>query len=313
MEKFKKYESFEINDLNTQPTENEGNNHLFLKISIILAIIIVFQIICLLFIESKIKEKNSEISNINLKKYMLDDGNKKLDRTLNEAYKTDYANDEETAKIDNEIKSKEKLTKDYIKKAEKLQKKLNNSQPLEEILNINDEKRQKMEQIKNELDVGTKIFRDEFNSKIFDSFEEVDSMKLFLKKNMKNHTNNDVNLQKCFDYDILSGKEISYDEISYAINFNENKLYLLVFQTNNFGRYGSIVTDDENHDNYLVFDLNNKNKNGFENEWMKFKLDRQSIQLFITTIREFKFENKNKEFDYLKYTNITEIELYRVY
>ena len=313
MEKFKKYESFEINDLNTQPTENEGNNHLFLKISIILAIIIVFQIICLLFIESKIKEKNSEISNINLKKYMLDDGNKKLDRTLNEAYKTDYANDEETAKIDNEIKSKEKLTKDYIKKAEKLQKKLNNSQPLEEILNINDEKRQKMEQVKNGLDIGTKKFRDEFNSKIFDSFEEVDSMKLFLKKNMKNHTNNDVNLQKCFDYDILSGKEISYDEISYAINFNENKLYLLVFQTNNFGRYGSIVTDDENHDNYLVFDLNNKNKNGFENEWMKFKLDRQSIQLFITTIREFKFENKNKEFDYLKYTNITEIELYRVY
>ena len=313
MEKFKKYESFEINDLNTQPTENEGNNHLFLKISIILAIIIVFQIICFFFIESNIKEKNSELSNINLKKYMLDDGNKKLDRTLNEAYKTDYANDEETAKIDNEIKSKEKLTKDYIKKAERLQKKLNNSQPLEEILNINDEKRQKMEQIKNGLDVGTKIFRDEFNSKIFDSFEEVDSMKLFLKKNMKNHTNNDVNLQKCFDYDILSGKEISYDEISYAINFNENKLYLLVFQTNNFGRYGSIVTDDENHDNYLVFDLNNKNKNGFENEWMKFKMDRQSIQLFITTIREFKFENKNKEFDYLKYTKITEIELYKVY
>ena len=313
MEKFKKYESFEINDLNTQPTENEGNNHLFLKISIILAIIIVFQIICFFFIESNIKEKNSELSNINLKKYMLDDGNKKLDRTLNEAYKTDYANDEETAKIDNEIKSKEKLIKDYIKKAERLQKKLNNSQPLEEILNINDEKRQKMEQIKNELDVGTKIFRDEFNSKIFDSFEEVDSMKLFLKKNMKNHTNNDVNLQKCFDYDILSGKEISYDEISYAINFNENKLYLLVFQTNNFGRYGSIVTDDENHDNYLVFDLNNKNKNGFENEWMKFKMDRQSIQLFITTIREFKFENKNKEFDYLKYTKITEIELYKVY
>ena len=314
MEKIKNYENFEVDDLQAQPTRENNKNHLFLKIGIVLAIIIVCEIIYLFVIDSKIKEKNSQISNINLKKYMLADGNKKLDRSLKDAYEKDYAYDEETAKKDNEIKSKEKLTKEFIKKARKLQKKLNNSQPLEELLEINNKTRQEIEELKNELTEGNKKFRDDFNTKIFDSFAEIDSMKLILKNNVKNLTDNDeINLNKCFNYDNENGKEIDYKEISYAINFNENKIYLLIFQTNNFGRYGSIITDNENHDNYLIFDLNNKYKDSFETEWMKFKMDRESIQLFLNTIKEFKFEKKNEQFDYNKYTNITEIELYKVY
>ena len=314
MEKIKNYENFEVDDLQAQPTRENNKNHLFLKIGIVLAIIIVCEIIYLFVIDSKIKEKNSQISNINLKKYMLADGNKKLDRSLKDAYEKDYAYDEETAKKDNEIKSKEKLTKEFIKKARKLQKKLNNSQPLEELLEINNKTRQEIEELKNELTEGNKKFRDDFNTKIFDSFAEIDSMKLILKNNVKNLTNKDeINLNKCFNYDNENGKEIDYKEISYAINFNENKIYLLIFQTNNFGRYGSIITDNENHDNYLIFDLNNKYKDSFETEWMKFKMDRESIQLFLNTIKEFKFEKKNEQFDYNKYTNITEIELYKVY
>ena len=314
MEKIKNYENFEVDDLQAQPAREDSKNHLFLKVGIVLAIIIVCEIIYLFVIDSKIKEKNSQISNINLKKYMLADGNKKLDRSLKDAYEKDYAYDEETAKKDNEIKSKEKLTKEYIKKARKLQKKLNNTQPLEELLEINNKKRQEIEELKNGLNEGNKQFRNDFNTKIFDSFEEIDSMKLIIKNNVQNLTDKDeINLNKCFNYDIANGKEIDYNEISYAVNFNENKVYLLIFQTNNFGRYGSVITDNENHDNYLIFDLNNKNKDSFEIEWMKFKMDRQSIQLFLNTIKEFKFEMKNKEFDYNKYTNITEIELYKVY
>jgi hypothetical protein len=314
MEKIKNYENFEVDDLQVQPAREDSKNHLFLKVGIVLAIIIVCEIIYLFVIDSKIKEKNTQISNINLKKYMLADGNKKLDRSLKDAYEKDYAYDEETAKKDNEIKSKEKLTKEYIKKARKLQKKLNNTQPLEELLEINNKKRQEIEELKNGLNEGNKQFRNDFNTKIFDSFEEIDSMKLIIKNNVQNLTDKDeINLNKCFNYDIANGKEIDYNEISYAVNFNENKVYLLIFQTNNFGRYGSVITDNENHDNYLIFDLNNKNKDSFETEWMKFKMDRQSIQLFLNTIKEFKFEMKNKEFDYNKYTNITEIELYKVY
>ena len=312
MEKLKNYESFDIGDLNLKKTEKEGKNHLFFKISIALGIIIIFELIYLFVIYSKTKEKNTQISNINLKKWILEDGNKKLDRTLKESYEKDYAYDEESKKKDNEIKSKDKLIKDYIKKTYKLQKKLNETQPIEEILEVNNEKRINIGQLKNALDLGKKIFKEQFNTKIIDSFGELDIIKDLIKGNIEIN-NNDINFNKCLSFDVAEGKEINYDEISYAINFNENKFYLLIFQTNNFGRYGSIITDDENNDKYLVFDMNNKRKDSFEYEWMKFKLDRQSLKLFINTIKEYKFENKNKEFDYIKYTNVTELEVYKVY
>ena len=44
---------------------------------------------------------------------MITDDNKKLDRALNEDFKMDYAYEEEIKKKDNEIKSKEKLIKDF--------------------------------------------------------------------------------------------------------------------------------------------------------------------------------------------------------
>ena len=189
---------------------------------------------------------------------------------------------------------------------------MNETQPIEEILGINNEKRINIGQLKDALDLGTKIFKEQFNTKIIDSFGELDIIKDLIKGNIEINSN-DINFNKCLSFDVAEGKEINYDEISYAINFNENKFYLLIFQTNNFGRYGSIITNDENNDKYLVFDMNNKREDSFEYEWMKFKLDRQSLKLFINTIKEYKFENKNKEFDYIKYTNVTELEVYKVY
>ena len=136
MDQKEKIENFEIDNPEDLETENIKQCHFLAKIIIGLVVIIVFQIIFLLVTHSNIKETNSNISNVNLKKYMIDDGNKKLDRTLNEDFKTDFAYDEETEKKDNEIKSKEKLIKDYKHKIRKIQRNLNNSQPIEEILQI---------------------------------------------------------------------------------------------------------------------------------------------------------------------------------
>ena len=94
----KEYENFEIDDPEYLETDKIRQYQFLAKIIIVLAIIIVFQIIYILVSYSSIKEKNSEISNINLKKYMIADGNKKLDRALNEDFKMDYAYDEETKK-----------------------------------------------------------------------------------------------------------------------------------------------------------------------------------------------------------------------
>ena len=100
MEKIKNYENFEVDDDNKDEAISKLRQyHLLAKIIIVLSVIIIFQIIYLLVIYSSIKETNADISNINLKKYMLADGNKKLDRALNEDFKKDYAYDEEKKKI----------------------------------------------------------------------------------------------------------------------------------------------------------------------------------------------------------------------
>ena len=308
MEKIKNYENFEVDDDNKDEAISKLRQyHLLAKIVIILSVIIVFQIINLLVIYSSIKETNSDISNINLKKYMLADGNKKLDRALNEDFKKDYAYDEETKKKDNEIKSKEKLIKDYKHKIKKLQKRLNNSQPIEEILEFNNDKQKKIDELKSGLTNNIKAFREQLNTKIIDSNNELDKIKSLIKDDVEMGDTNDINFHLCYSYDVTHGNELNYDETNYAINFNENKYYLLLFQTNMFTRYG-IFLKNLNNDNYLIFDLNND-----ESNYLKFKFDRQNLKLLLNNIKEYDFKNKNKEIDYIKYANITDLEIYKVY
>ena len=308
MEKIKNYENFEVDDDNKDEEISKLRQyHLLAKIVIILSVIIVFQIINLLVIYSSIKETNSDISNINLKKYMLADGNKKLDRALNEDFKKDYAYDEETKRKDNEIKSKEKLIKDYKHKIKKLQKRLNNSQPIEEILEFNNDKQKKIDELKSGLTNNIKAFREQLNTKIIDSNNELNKIKSLIKNDVEMGDTNDINFHLCYSYDVTHGNELNYDETNYAINFNENKYYLLLFQTNMFTRYG-IFLKNLNNDNYLIFDLNND-----ESNYLKFKFDRQNLKLLLNNIKEYDFKNKNKEIDYIKYANITDLEIYKVY
>ena len=190
----KNYENFEVDDDNKDEAISKLRQyHLLAKIVIILSVIIVFQIINLLVIYSSIKETNSDISNINLKKYMLADGNKKLDRALNEDFKKDYAYDEETKKKDNEIKSKEKLIKDYKHKIKKLQKRLNNSQPIEEILEFNNDKQNKIDELKSGLTNNIKAFREQLNTKIIDSNNELNKIKSLIKNDVEMGDTNDIN------------------------------------------------------------------------------------------------------------------------
>ena len=120
-----------------------------------------------------------------------------------------------------------------------------------------------------------------------------------------------INLNLCYSYDNTHG-EFNFDEANYAINFNENKNYLLLFQTYIFGRYG-IVFENVNDDNYLIFDLNNKKNDMFEYNWLKFKFDRQNLKLLLNNIKEYNFENKNKDFDYINHSNITNLEIYKIH
>ena len=314
MDKIKNYENFEVDDPKDESSEQIHQYHFFAKIVIILAAIIIFQIIYLLVIYTSIQEKNSDISNINLKKYILDDGNKKLDRTLTEAFKKDFSYDEETKKKDNEIKSKEKLIKDYIQKTKKLEKSLNNSQPIEEILSINEGKKSIINELKLALNKNISTFRKHFKSKIVDSWGELDKIKNLTKIINKYFQISEPYLKLVYSYDFnINGSELNYDEATYAINFNENiSLYVMIFSTNIFGRYG-IIFGQNNGDDYLIFDLNNNKNNFLENYWIKFKFDKQNLKLLINNIKEYNFDNKKKDIDYIKYANITELEIYKVF
>ena len=255
MDKNKDYENFEVEEPKDESTESNTQCQCLFKIIIILLLsgIIVSQIIYLFVINSSLKDKNTELSNINLKKYMLDDGNKKLDRTLNEHFKKDYELDEEAKKKDNEIKSKETLIKDYIQKTKKLIKILDNSKPVEEILEINEEKKKKVNELKTELDKLNQNFRGHFKSKIIDSWGELDRIKNLIKKNKTaEYEMNQYYFKLCYAYEFTKDSgELDYDEANYAINFNENDIYAIIFNTNIFGRYGIFLTQN-NDDNYRV-------------------------------------------------------------
>ena len=307
-EKDENYENLEVEEpKEEESTESNQQYNFLVKILIILAVIIILEIIYLVFINSSIREKNADISNTNYKKYILDDGNKKLDRRLNKDFKDDYELDEETKRKDNEIKSKEKLIKDYKHKIKKLQKRLNNSQPIEEILEFNNDKQKKIDELKSGLTNNIKAFREQLNTKIIDSNNELNKIKSLIKNDVEMGDTNDINFHLCYSYDVTHGNELNYDETNYAINFNENKYYLLLFQTNMFTRYG-IFLKNLNKDNYLIFDLNND-----ESNYLKFKFDRQNLKLLLNNIKEYDFKNKNKEIDYIKYANITDLEIYKVY
>ena len=314
MDKIKNYENFEIDNPKDESVDNMRQYHFIAKIVIILAVIIVFQIIYLLVIYSSIKEINSNISNINLKKYILDDGNKKLDRTLHECFKKDFEYDEETKKKDNEIKTKENLIKDYKQKGKKLIKNLNNSQPIEEILAINEGKKNIINGLKKTLDKNISNFRKHFKSKIVDSWGELDSIKNLTKIVNKFFETSEPYLKLVYSYEYNSyNHELNYEEANFAIDFNENiTLYVMIFSTNILGRYGIVLTQN-NDDNYLIFDLNNKKNNLLENNWIKFKFDRQNLKLLLNNIKDYNFEKKNKEIDYIKCANITELEIYKVF
>ena len=307
-------EPFEVDNPEELYSNKIHEYHFLAKIIIAQAIVIVLLLITLLITNSNVKEYNSDISNINLKKYMIADGNKKLDRTLNEDFKVDFACDEETKKKDNEIKSKEKLIKDYKHKIKKLKKALNKTQPIEEILKINEGKIQKMNELKSSLDQQINDFRNNFNTKIFDSPDEVNDLKTLIKNDIENPENKEIGLNLCYSYENKTGGEINYEDAILAINYNENKVYSMLLKTSMYQRYGIILTHDHENE-YLIFDLNNRDKkdNLFEREWLHFKFDRTNLKLLLNNMKDFNFTSKNQEIDYIKYANITQVEIYKVY
>ena len=306
MEKIKNYENFEVDE----PINNVRDSHLLAKIVIVLILIIVFEIIYLLFIRSSIKEKDTQLSEINLKYYLLDDGNKKLDLELKEKYERDYAYGEQLKKKDKESKSRDDQTKNYKKKSLKALKDIPTPDEFEKIKDQNDDKKKKINELKLQLNDKTKIFREKFNTKIFDSLDELNTVKDLIKNNIDK--NEEINLDACYSSE---EKDFNFSEVNNKCKLNEqDKTFLIILQTNLFDRYG-IYFDNNKKSSSFVFDLNNKEKkeNLFESQWVKLTDEqKQNLILLFNLVKELKFERKNKEIDYINHSNMTEIEIFNV-
>ena len=306
MEKIKNYENFEVEE----PINNVRDSHLLAKIVIVLILIIVFEIIYLLFIRSSIKEKNTRLSEINLKYYLLDDGNKKLDIELKEKYERDYAYDDQLKKKDKESKSRDDQIKNYKKKAVKALKDIPTPDEIEKIKDQNDDKKKKINELKLQLNDKTKIFREKFNTKIFDTLDELNTVKDLIKNN--SDKNEEINLDACYSSE---ENDFNFSEVNNKCKLNDqDKTFLIILQTSLFDRYG-IYFDNNEKSSSFVFDLNNKEKkeNLFESQWVKLTDEqKQNLILLFNLVKELKFESKRKEIDYINYSNITEIEIFNV-
>ena len=304
MEKIKNYENFEVDE----PINKVRDSHLFAKIVIVLILIIIFEILYLRFIRSSIKEKDKQLSEINMKFYLLGDGNKKLDMELKEMYERDYAYDDRLKKKDKELKSKENQIKRFKKEAIKALKDIPTPDEFEKIKEENNEKKKKINELKLQLNDKAKAFREKFNIKIIDTFDELNIVKDLIKNNIDK--NEEINFDICYSSE---ESDFNFSEVSNKCKLKD-KSFLIILQTNLFDRYG-IYFDNNEKGSSFVFDLNNKEKkeNLFESQWVKLTDEqKQNLILLFNLVKELKFENKKKEIDYINYSNMTEIEIFNV-
>ena len=304
MEKIKNYENFEVDE----PINKVRDSHLFAIIVIVLILIIIFEILYLRFIRSSIKEKDKQLSEINMKFYLLGDGNKKLDMELKEMYERDYAYDDRLKKKDKELKSKENQIKRFKKEAIKALKDIPTPDEFEKIKEQNNDKKKKINELKLQLNDKAKAFREKFNIKIIDTFDELNIVKDLIKNNIDK--NEEINFDICYSSE---ESDFNFSEVSNKCKLKD-KSFLIILQTNLFDRYG-IYFDNNEKGSSFVFDLNNKEKkeNLFESQWVKLTDEqKQNLILLFNLVKELKFENKKKEIDYINYSNMTEIEIFNV-
>lgn len=307
------YENLEEGEIDSQKKENDSKVRLLRTILIVFSIIIILELISIFFLDSSIKKKNNKISRINYQKFNIDDSNKKYDRVLKDYFEIDYIFDEESKKRDKEIKSKDRLIKDYMKKSSRIKKKLNKTVNVDEFL----QKISKIDDLKKELVNITKAIRAENNSKIIDSLEDSNYIKLLIdsyRKDIFKIEGKDVNLNMFYSTSISSDRKFDFEEGNNKLNFNETNEYLVLVQTNAFERYGIYINTLKN-DEYLYLDLNHKNHKDkvFDYQFGKIKQpEKEHLKTLAFKVKEINFAHKNKDLDYVKFTNITGLEIYKV-
>ena len=268
MERLLTYENFEIEDNknNKISGKKEKQSHSCAKIIILLILIIIFEIIYLICVKSKVYEKNDELTRLNFKKYLLDTGNKKIDLELNEAFITKHSLTEDIKKTEKEIITKETNIEKYKNMSSYL---LNNYSPtIETLIKIKaeiDDKTIILNQLKTLLNNTNKNFREKYNTTILDSQDELNNIKGLI--NMNNI--NDFNL--CYRGE---NDNINFGEAYDKCDFKKDLQFLILLQTLTFERYGIYISNIKSNNSFIFyFPLKNNDKN------RKIKMEKKRIEL----------------------------------
>ena len=298
MKNIQNYENFEVDNYrnkNTKTTES----HLRIQIIVFLLLIIIFEIIYLICINSYISKKNSELLQLNFKKYLLDEGNEKLYSALNEDMLLKYSLDDEIKKKDKEIQMKEGQINEYKQKSNSLLKYYNPT--IENFVKAkgNNEKRiSKIKELKTMIENSSKELREKYHTKILDSLSELSSIKSFV---------NIEELNLCYRGD---NNELNFSEAYDKCEFNKNTSNIVIFFQNNlYERYGAFISSIKENYSFIFSFSNGKIKN------MKYIdlniIQRQSLIYIFNLIKNFIFEQEHKFTKDIKDFIITDLEIFQ--
>ena len=302
MDKIKNYEDFELDDYKGDNKQSNRKTRSKAKIMILFSLIIIFEIIYIVCIQSIVRKKNDELSKLNFKKYLLNDGNEKLYKELNDDLLTTYSLNDELVKKGKEILKREEGIINYIQKSNYL---LTNFSPTPESLLIlqkeNDNKKLKINELVLTLINNEKDFKEVFKTKIIDSRSELNKIQLIVKKY------NVSNFKLCYTGE---DKELNFTEAYNKCNFDEDIPILIFIQTEIYERYG-IYLSTQKEKKSIVFAF--KSGKQIEIEYVKFnKNQRQSLIYLINLIKNMKTKKKDKEKNDIKDFDIMDLEIFHL-
>lgn len=270
MEKFKSYEEFEVDD-NEKTHEGDENkkhkNYSFIKLLFLLFLILLISFCYFFFTGLRLKEKKNEIKKIQTQKQLLEEGTKKLVTVLatvddtfdlldkqieeikkvNQEKKVELINYQETINVNNSlILGNVTQERDKQKKILSTLKEINQAHLKEVKILRNEFRKQCKEEGKEEKT------KNEIGTNIFDTDSEISLIKSWIDKQGFNK----INLKLCYrGSDSLFNPTTAYNQCDLL---NKNKEFLIIYQTECFGRFGIFYGNQNHNDLSFVFEMEQK-------------------------------------------------------
>ena len=301
MKKIQNYENFDIDNYRSDETKTY-KSHLQAQIFVFLFLVIIFEIIFLVCVNSYKNEKNSELSEMNFKKYLLEENNAKLYSKLSEDLLLKYSLEDELKKKDTDIQLKEGQISEYKQKSSTLLKYYTPTiESLVKAKESNDKRLSKINELKLMIKNANKEFREKYkyNTKILDSMSELSSVESFVKID---------ELKLCYRGE---NNEIDYSEAYDKCEFHKNSTVLVVFFQNNlYERYGTFISSMK--ENYsFIFSFNNGKIKNLKYIDLNYT-QRQSLIYIVSCIKKDIFEQEHKYTSNINDFIVTDLEIFQV-